>query len=262
MESRYLNEREFHNRAFDEPIRERVEKFYNSAQSSHNWFKRLLRENCTGRAVLDYGCGTGRNAFALSDSGGCVTGIDISDVAIEQAAQRARREGRADPTFRVMNAEALAFDDDTFDLVCGTAILHHLALARAYAELARVLRPTGRAIFIEPLGHNALINLYRKLTPALRTADEHPLLMTDLKMAETYFGRVETRFFHLLSLTSVPFQNLRGAQWVLQALDRLDALMFGRLPFLRRYAWTVVIVFSQPIKSRRFEAPDAPVSAA
>jgi hypothetical protein len=47
-------------------------------------------------------------------------------------------------------------------------------LSLACSEIARVLRPGGPAIFVEPLGHNPLINAYRKRTPALRTVDEHP----------------------------------------------------------------------------------------
>lgn len=254
VEARYQSEREFHNRAFGEGTRERVEKFYSIAHSSRSWFERYVRANCRGRAVLDYGCGTGYYAFALADMGARVTGIDISDVAIAQATERAQQEGRADTTFRVMNAEALDFPDSTFDLVCGTAILHHLDLGRAYVELARVLRPTGKAVFIEPLGHNPLINLYRKLTPELRTVDEHPLMMRDLATAKAFFGRLETRFFHLHSLAIVPFRRWPGAQRCLRALERFDALMFAGLPFLRRYAWSVVIVFSEPRKGRSHDA--------
>lgn len=258
MEARYQNEKDFHNRAFGEGTRERVEKFYAVAQSSRRWFEAFVRAHCPGRSVLDYGCGTGYHAFALADLGARVTGIDLSDVAIQQATERAGRERREDVSFRVMNAEALDFDDDAFDLVSGTAILHHLDLERAYAELARVMRPTGHAIFIEPLGHNPLINLYRKLTPDLRTVDEHPLLMKDLATADAYFGRIETRYFHLGSLLAVLFRHLPGARWWLRLLDRVDAVLFAGLPFLRKHAWSVVIVFSQPIKSRRLvQAPDA-----
>lgn len=42
--------------------------------------------------------------------------------------------------FRLMDAEALEFPPDTFDLICGTGILHHLDLDAAYGQIARSLR--------------------------------------------------------------------------------------------------------------------------
>ena len=83
--------------------------------------------------------------------------------------------------------------DDSFDLVCGSGILHHLDLPAAMRELARVLRPSGRAVFMEPLGHNPAINAFRNRTPELRTPDEHPLLGKDLKLCRRYFGSVEVK---------------------------------------------------------------------
>ena len=97
-------------------------------------------------------------------------------MAIEQAIEHARAEGLEDRlTFRVMDAEQLEFADDSFNLVCGSGVLHHLDLNRAYAEVARVLEPTGIGVFEEPLGHNPAINAYRRRTPEMRTVDEHPL---------------------------------------------------------------------------------------
>lgn len=134
-----------------------------------------------------------------------MTGIDISDVAITESRLRADREQVKGVDFLVMDAEALEFDDSTFDLVCGLGILHHLDLRRAYAELARTLKPDGSGIFVECLAHNPPINLYRRATPQIRTEDEHPLLMGDLELAKQYFGTVQARF------TSTPTVGQRFA---------------------------------------------------
>src|SRR3546814_1101008 len=83
-----------------------------------------------------------------------------------------------------MNAEAMTFPDDSFDLVFGSGIIHHLDIDRAFGEIARVLRPGGRAVFIEPLGLNPAIELYRRFTPSARTPDEHPLLRRDFRSEE------------------------------------------------------------------------------
>ena len=70
-------------------------------------------------------------AFFMAAHGARVTGIDISPVAVEQGRSRAAAEQVSDQvTFEVMDAESLQFPDGTFDLVCGSGVLHHLDLTR------------------------------------------------------------------------------------------------------------------------------------
>jgi SAM-dependent methyltransferase len=247
MTTRLDREQEFHDKAFAEGTRRSAERFYAiDARSTAYYHDELLR-NCEGEKVLEYGCGPGSAAFFLAEHGASVTGIDISPVAIEKAADEAARRGVAENTdFKVMNAEALGFPDDSFGLVCGTGILHHLDLARSYAEIARVLRPDGRGVFVEPMGHNPAINLYRRRTPDLRTEDEHPLLMSDLEFASKYFGEVNPRFFHLNTLAAVPARNWKRFDTLVDALGRLDDAVFRAIPPLRRYAWLVALVFARP----------------
>jgi SAM-dependent methyltransferase len=190
-------------------------------------------------------------AFALAPSCSAVTGIDISSVAIELARSKAAAEHINNVEFREMNAEDLCFESDCFDLICGSAILHHLDLAKAYSELARILRPTGSAVFIEPLGHNPLINLYRRLTPRLRTPDEHPLLMNDLDLAKAYFGQVRLRFFQLQTFLAIPFRKTRFIRPLRNTLDALDRALFRIFPPARKHAWQVVIELAEPRRSRQ-----------
>ena len=70
----------------------------------------------------------------------------------------------------VENCEKTKFEDNTFDIVYGTGILHHLNFDICLRELQRILKPRGSFLFIEPLGTNPLINLYRKLTPKSRSS--------------------------------------------------------------------------------------------
>ncbi len=90
-----------------------------------------------------------------------------------------------------MDAEQLTFPDQTFDLIVCNGVLHHLDLRYAYPELARVLKPGGRILCLEALGYNPAIQLYRKLTPHLRTAweAEHILTMRQVKEAGLFFRR-------------------------------------------------------------------------
>ena len=86
-------------------------------------------------------------------------------------------------------------------------------------------------------------------TPAMRSADEHPLSMQDLKMAESYFGKMDNKYYHLSSLMSVPFSGFSVFDKLLRILESVDETLFQYVPFLRRYAWSVAIVFSQPQKA-------------
>lgn len=239
-------ERAFHDRIFAEGTRRKLDKFYSVTSSSRDCYASILESLCAGRRVLEYGCGTAGFSVFMTWRGASVTAVDISPIAIEQSRRWVSGKGVPGIRFCAMNAETLAFRDHSFDLVCGTGILHHLDLTKAIAELARVLTPGGTAVFIEPLGHNPLINFYRKLTPQMRSADEHPLRMRDLKLASRYFGQVDCRFFHLHSLLAVPFRNRGFFDPLLGILEACDRLLFAIAPFARRYAWTTVLRLSQP----------------
>jgi SAM-dependent methyltransferase len=247
-EGRKEREAGFFDRAFSDQIRSGLwSRYYRVTRSSRQFYRQYLESRCEGAAVLEYGCGVTNHAVFLADRGArSVIGIDISPVAVERGNERIRGDGYDSVSYRVMDAEDMDFEDDCFDLVCGGAILHHLDLSRAYSELSRVLTPSGSAIFVEPLGHNPLINLFRNRTPELRTADEHPLLMADLRYAEEFFGTVRARFFHLSGLVAVPLRGYSGFPRIVAALDAFDRELFRLVPPARKHAWQVVIELTRP----------------
>ena len=199
-------QKEFFNWVYEFGGRKPVSKFYTIIGSSRDYYKRLLLSNCRNKNVLEYGCGIGSHAFFLAEHGAKVIGIDISETGIKLAEERAKQRMLKNIQFFVMDAEVMKFEDNSFDIVCGTGILHHLHLHKALRELTRVLNPTGKAIFIEPMGHNPITNLYRKFTPHLRAKDEHPLTVKDLSLMKEFFYKVNWKYFHLLSLLAVPFR--------------------------------------------------------
>lgn len=251
-ERRLAAERDFHNRKFGEAQEHGGSKaIYALPKAAYRQYRRELKPRAAGADILEYGCGEDSYVDRLVEWGGRVTAIDISDEAVAAARDIAAERGfLGSASFACMNAEDLTFPDNSFDLVVGRAILHHLDLDRAYRSIARVLRPGGTAVFVEPLGHNPLINLYRRYTPHLRTEDEHPLLMRDIEHAKRYFGEVELNYFTLLSMGTLAFAKV-PVLWdpALKALDALDAGLFKLLPPARRWAWTVAMVMSKPLKA-------------
>lgn len=245
-DSRLDREKAFHDREFSEGARHVVDKFYSVTRGSRELYEQYLADHADGSDVLEYGCGLRNYAVYLAQRGSRVTAIDLSDEAIRQSQERAREAGFDAIDFRAMNAEQLELADDSFDLVCGEGILHHLDLDRAFAEVARVLRPGGSAIFIEPLGHNPVINLYRSRTPSLRTPDEHPLLLGDFDVARRYFGAVDPQFFHLQALAAVPFRDRGFFGPLLGGLEAADRTLFRAVPYARRFAWQVVLRLAAP----------------
>jgi SAM-dependent methyltransferase len=246
----------FHDKLFgtNNDPRQAIAKYYRTGHKPFGFYRTLASSYCNGKRLLEYGCGTGSDSLFWVESGATVTGIDISPEAITKAREHAIREG-ATVDYHVMDAEELQFEESSFDVVVGTGILHHLDSQASYSELSRILGKHGHAVFIEPLGHNALINLYRKYTPSMRTEDEHPLLMKDIQLARYYFDNVEASFFNLFTLLAVPFRNMVGFDLLVNMLNGIDEIVFFMFPFIKRYAWMVVLHLSKPNKSSHNPLP-------
>ena len=106
-----------------------------------------------GERLLDVACGAGGFMQRAADRGLEVVGLDVSPTAIELA--RARLP---EAELHVGDAEQLRFPDSSFDVVtCLGSLEHFPSPERGAAELARVVRPSGRAIVFVPnlffLGH-------------------------------------------------------------------------------------------------------------
>jgi SAM-dependent methyltransferase len=104
---------------------------------------------------LELGAGTGYFSLNLLQAGVITdaTCTDISPGMVETLASNAQRLG-LDIDARIADAEALPFEDDSFDLVLGHAVLHHLPdLDQAWREIHRVLRPGGIAVFAGEPSH-------------------------------------------------------------------------------------------------------------
>jgi len=241
MIDRIEREKEYHNVAFSEGIRKSADKYYTIHKISFQHLSEQLKLNSKGKDVLEYGCGPGSLSILLSKYAKTVVSIDISDFAINNAKLLAEKNLIRNVQFLEMNAEQLNFEDESFDMIFGNAIIHHLNLEKSFTEINRVLKPGGKAFFYEPLGHNFFINLYRKLTPRMRTIDEHPLLSKDISFFKKYFNTVEFQYYHLTTILAVPFRNMRFYEHLLIFLNKIDIFLFKRFPFCRRYAWYCLI---------------------
>lgn len=106
-----------------------------------------LAEIPVGTTVLDVACGRGAVLFPAAERvgpQGRVIGIDVVDGMVTETNAEIQRRGLTNTEARVMNAEALNFPDDSFDVVtCGFAIFFFPTVAETLAGFRRVLKPGG-----------------------------------------------------------------------------------------------------------------------
>lgn len=243
------SERLYHNERYgaEHDVRQPLSRWYEAVAGGVRAQNALVRLHGKDSRVLEYGCADGKISLVydhLADGAAQFCGIDISDRAIDVARMTAGSLGLSQCEFSVMDAEHTDFPDGAFDVVFGHGILHHLELERCFPEIARILRPGGKAIFTEPLGHNVALNLFRKLTPQMRTPDEHPLMMGDLRRTGMYFSQVDCQFFGLTTLAAVPFLKTRVGPGLMRVFERVDRILL-RLPLVNRNAWSVLITLTK-----------------
>jgi SAM-dependent methyltransferase len=154
-----------------------------------------------GKRLLDLGAGSGESSVFFAKRGAEVLATDVSPAMCAVVRELARNHGCVHRiNVSVVAGEFLPFREACVDLVFGEDVLHHLDLDLALPEIRRVLKEGGKAVFIEPLGHNPFLNLFRSLSPETRTESERPLLTKDLEKIGRFFTRSRHREFHLLTL--------------------------------------------------------------
>ncbi len=197
----------------------------------------LVKDRYTpGARLLDFGCGWGNNAVVFAKLGYTVDGFDISPRNIEATLGRAANYGVADRlNAQVAPAEALPYADQTFDVVVGVDILHHVDIPKAIAEVRRVLRVGGTAIFREPLqqpvfdlARNSAFGRWAVPIKASFerhcTADERKLCAGDLNTLRRAFPSLQVESFRILSRLDV---ILPGHTARLEKLDRALTVIPG-----------------------------------
>ncbi len=165
-------------------------------------YDRLLALDLKGKRALVPGCGFGEDAIRLARLGAEVEAFDISPDVVEIARRRCAEFGYSGVSFGVMPSEALAYPDNSFDLVLFIDILHHVDIPRTMNEIVRVLKPGGRILGNELYTHSWMQKNLREswlvekaLYPAMRRfiyGDNKPYITPDEhKIDETEFAAVE-----------------------------------------------------------------------
>jgi ubiquinone/menaquinone biosynthesis C-methylase UbiE len=217
-----------------------------------------------GKRLLDLGCGAGESAVFFALQGAEVTAADVSGEMLRVARSLAAYHGVEIRTSQIL-AEAMPFQDGEFDWIYGNGVLHHVELEPALREISRVLASGGLAVFIEPLSHNPVIKVYRRIAREVRTPTEQPFTFKQFRVVRRHFPSFEHREFWFSTLgiflyyyfiervdpgTDRYWKRIIKDGWrverAFRLLHRLDGVILRFIPCLRRWCWNTVIVVEKP----------------
>jgi 2-polyprenyl-3-methyl-5-hydroxy-6-metoxy-1,4-benzoquinol methylase len=231
-----------------------------------------------GKELLDVGCGLGEASVYFALEGARVTATDLSPGMCAATRRLAEVNGVTLAT-HVAAAEDLRLGDRQFDIVYTGNTLHHVDIDATLRRLLPHLRPDGVFASWDPVAYNPLINIYRRLATKVRTADEHPLRLRDVRAVAACFAAAEVRWFWLTTLAVFVWMTVgqrrspnrerywkkvvdEADQWgtIYRPLERLDTFFLRWLPFLRPLCWNVVIVGRGPLPQTRSRHAEPPLS--
>lgn len=241
------SEKEFFNKVF---AHETKSDYYSIGFTSII-FNGLLSKigDLEGKKVVDFGCGGGWLTKKLAGKGAEVWAFDISNEAVNKTKTMVESQNLQHRVHvEQMPAEALNYDSNMFDLIVGNAILHHLDLVTSLKEIKRVLKQGGKACFLEPLGHNLLLNLYRRITPHLRSEDEVPMRFEQFKIIKDCFPKFEHDEYYFTVLFAIFFYFLGLKNLTLKTRDflfKLDKLILGSFPSVKKYCWYSILTMEK-----------------
>jgi SAM-dependent methyltransferase len=237
-----------------------VRDYFEACTAPENRFILKRLGDVTGKRLLDLGCGAGENSVYFAKRGAHCIASDYSPGMVEVALKLAASNG-VQVEGATVNAMALDFPDRSFDIVYASNLLHHLPDPTAcIREMHRVLKPGGQACFWDPLTHNPVINVYRRMATSVRTEDETPLDFNIVKFVRSTFSQTEYDTFWLATLWIFlrfyliekvnPNQERYWKKIILEhqrlapGYRRLESVDYWlkKMPGLRKYAWNLAVV--------------------
>jgi SAM-dependent methyltransferase len=212
-----------------------------------------------GKRILELGCGAGEASVYFAKKGAEVIATDLSSGMLEVVQKVAEMHNVKVKTVKC-SSDNMPFDDESFDIVYAANLLHHVDINTTLIEVRRVLKTGGIFVSWDPLAHNPLINIYRKIATKVRTKDEHPIRMQQVKDIKHIFSRVDVKTTWLFTLwLFIRFYLIervhpnkerywkkiliehRRLEKSYTGLEKLDNKVLKTFPFLGRYCWNIVL---------------------
>ena len=238
----------------------RVADYFEACTAPENRF--ILRQlgDVNGKYLLDLGCGAGENSVYFALLGARCVATDYSPGMVEVALRLAEMNG-VQIEGRTINAMEIDFPDNTFDIVYASNLLHHIPDPEmTLKEMHRVLKPGGKACFWDPLRHNPVINVYRRMATEVRTEDETPLDINLVEYVRSLYSKTNYDTFWIATLwiflqfyliekvnpnkerywKKIILEQARLEKTYLR-LEKLDRWL-KKLPLMKRLSWNLAVV--------------------
>lgn len=238
-----------------------VDEYFESCTTPENKYIINKLGDLKGKKLLDIGCGLGESSVYFAKKGAIVTASDISLEMLNLSLRLAKKHNVNIETLKCQS-DKIPVEDNSYDVIYAGNILHHVNLEDTIKEIHRILRGGGgQFVSMDPLVHNPAINIYRKLAKEVRTEDEHPIKMSELKLFKKYFNNVEYDCFWLFTnfifvkyyfIDKVNPNEERYWKKIIKdahdieklycRLEKIDNIVKKVFPFLKRYCWNIAII--------------------
>lgn len=202
--------------------------------------------------ILDIGCGLGEKTESFRRMGWLAAGLDHDAGRIGTAST-----SFGECSFFLGTSEQMPVRSGTFDAVFSLSTLQYVDPARTIGEAWRILKPGGKAVFIENLAGSPMARAYR-LVRRVRgyRAGARPkghLTAAAVNGLFGVFSEVKSQPFNLtttgligLSLMHESITRADSVTWAPEGtaklLHRLDSRLVARWPALGRYAWLNLVL--------------------
>jgi len=195
-----------------------------------------------GKTVLEIGCGTGTISALVARSQASIIATD----AFKEFLDKAKRTVHlANLQFKQADAHTLSnFSDNSFDVVYGISILHHLEIDPALESIYRVLKPKGLMLFSEPNMLNPQIALQKNIPFLKRLLGDSP----DEIAFFTWQMRSLLQNHHFIAIEVTPFDFLHPfiPDIFAKPMYALGAVT-ERLPLVKEIAGSIFIKAKKPV---------------
>jgi len=177
-----------------------------------------------GKRILDVGCGDGALTYLISKNGGFVTGVDLSEKAINFAKEKTKQCDNL--KFMTASVYDLPFESKSFDYVISSDVIEHLRVPeKMLAEIKRVYNGKGKVIITTPL----------------RFTEEPLDKMHVQEFFESDFRRLLSDCFcskiQIIKSHPLVFMELQNRHFLVKYLFNLLNLVFGFNPFEKTEGW-------------------------
>lgn len=188
-----------------------------------------------GDQILELGCGIGEFTQQFKNIKNQITAIEIAPEVLKQAAAEIKS---TNIKFLVGDCYHLSFKDNSFDIIIGNSILHHLDLSVVLPEIHRVLKDNAKIIFFEPNLVNPHVFLQKKIGIFKKISRDSP--------GETAFTRwylqaeLEQSGFNQVRIKPFDFLYPFLPKFFIPTLIKLESYL-ERLPGVREFSGSLMI---------------------